>query len=91
MQNRPFPSSLVPLFFQSESKCETFHMKMSSARSQFFFMHHKNGFALRLALKQRLEGTRKWPIDPFASFACQTVDNLTIVKPDSICIAQITY
>ena len=28
--NRPFPSSLVPLF-QDESKCETFHMKMSFA------------------------------------------------------------
>ena len=37
--NRAFPSSLVPLF-QSESKCETFHMKMSSARS-FFFMQIK--------------------------------------------------
>ena len=23
---------------------------------------HKNGFALRLGLKQRLKGTRKWPI-----------------------------
>ena len=33
--NRPFPSSLVPLF-QSESKCETFHMKMSSACSFIF-------------------------------------------------------
>ena len=30
--NRPFPSSPVPLF-QNESKCETFHMKMSSACS----------------------------------------------------------
>ena len=28
--NRPFPSSLMPLF-QNEFKCETFHMKMSSA------------------------------------------------------------
>ena len=37
--NRPFPSSLVPLF-QTESKCKTFHMKMSSARS-FFFMQIK--------------------------------------------------
>ena len=37
--NRPFPSSLVPLF-QSESKCETFHMKMSSACS-FIFMYIK--------------------------------------------------
>ena len=34
--NRPFPSYLVPLF-QNESKCETFHMKMSSACS-FIFM-----------------------------------------------------
>ena len=37
--NRPFPSSLVPLF-RNESKCETFHMKMSSARS-FVFMQIK--------------------------------------------------
>ena len=37
--NRPFPISLVPLF-QNESKCETFHMKMSSACS-FIFMQIK--------------------------------------------------
>ena len=40
--NRPFPSSLVPLF-QNESKCETFHMKMSSACS-FIFMQIKVSF-----------------------------------------------
>ena len=34
-RNRPFPSSLVPLF-RNESKCETFHMKMSSACSSIF-------------------------------------------------------
>ena len=28
LNNRPFPSCLLPLF-QNESKCETFHMKMS--------------------------------------------------------------
>ncbi len=33
--NKPFPSSLVPLF-QNESKCETFHMKTSSACSFIF-------------------------------------------------------
>ena len=33
--NRPFPSTLVPLF-QNESKCETFHMKMNSACSFIF-------------------------------------------------------
>ena len=38
-ENRPFPSSLVPLF-QNESKCETFHMNMSSACS-FIFMQIK--------------------------------------------------
>ena len=37
--NRPFPSSLVPLF-QTESKCETFHMKMSSTR-RFILMQIK--------------------------------------------------
>ena len=37
--NRPFPSSLVPLF-QNESKSETFHMKMSSTCS-FILMQIK--------------------------------------------------
>ena len=37
--NRPFPSSLVPLF-QNESKYETFHMKMSLTCS-FIFMQIK--------------------------------------------------
>ena len=37
--NRPFPSSLVPLF-QNESKCQTFLMKMSCACS-FIFMQIK--------------------------------------------------
>ena len=40
--NRPFPSSLAPLF-QNESKCETFHMKMSSACS-FIFIQIKVTF-----------------------------------------------
>ena len=37
--NRPFPSSPVPLF-QNKFKCDTFHMKMSSACS-FIFMQIK--------------------------------------------------
>ena len=40
--NRPFPSSLVP-HFQNESKCETFHMKMSSA-CMFHFHANKSYF-----------------------------------------------
>ena len=64
--NRPFPSSIVPLF-QTESKCETILMKMSSA-CIFIFMQIKVifiriVFALRLALKQRHKGTLKWPIE----------------------------
>ena len=39
LKNRPFPSSLVPLF-QNEFKCETIPMKMSSAFS-FIFMQIK--------------------------------------------------
>ena len=59
-KNRPFPSSLVPLF-QNESKCENeFCMQFHFHSNQTNF--HKNGFALRLALKQRHKGTRKWHI-----------------------------
>ena len=52
-------------------------MQFHSHANQSYF---HNGFALRLALKQRHKGTRKWPIDPFASFACQTADNCDVVK-----------
>ena len=47
-------------------------MKMSSAcKSKAFY---KNGFALRLALKQRHKGTQKWPIISFGNKAhCKTV------------------
>ena len=46
----------MPLF-PNESKCETFHVKMSSA-SHF----RKNGFTLTLALKQTHKRTRRCPI-----------------------------
>ena len=45
--NRPFPSSLVPLF-QNESKCKTFEMKVSSACS-FIFMQI-NAIFIRMVL-----------------------------------------
>ena len=60
--NRQFPSSLV-LLSQNESKCETIHMKMSSACRLIFMqiklIFIKKGFALRLVLKQRHKGTRQ--------------------------------
>ena len=73
---------------QNESKCETFHMKMSSACS---FMHanqsnfHKNRFALRLALKQRNKGTRKWPIQIvyFKTVSPARDDNCKLSPPKS--------
>ena len=47
----------MPLF-QNESKYATFLMKMSSTRSHF----RMKDFPLRLALKQRHQRTRKWPV-----------------------------
>ena len=75
---RPFPSSLVPLF-QTEFKCETFHIKMSSECS-FIFMQikvicNRRRFAPGLALKKRHKGTRKWPI-------CSIRDEV-VRKPDN--------
>ena len=59
--NRPFSSSLVPLF-QSESKCKTILMKMTdlhenetACRTRF----HMKG--LWLVLKQRHKRTQNWP------------------------------
>ena len=62
--NRPFPSLLCLCFKTSLSAnlsyenefCTQFHFHAN--QSHF----HKNGFALRLTLKQRHKGTRKWPI-----------------------------
>ena len=63
--NRPFPSSLVPLF-QSESKCETILMKMTlicmkiKLHAELIFISMKS-YALRLILKQRHKRTQEWP------------------------------
>ena len=68
--NRPYPSSLVPLF-QSESKCETILIKVTlictpenetTCRTHF---HMNAGFAFRLVLKQRHKRTQKWPKTTF--------------------------
>ena len=60
--NRLFPSSKKS-HFQNEAKCETFVVKMSFISMTIKNHFHINGFALNLALKVRLFGTRKWPID----------------------------
>ena len=56
----------MPLF-QNESKCETIHMKMS------LICMTMNGFALRLVLKHRQEGTRKWPIKLITNTSVQSL------------------
>ena len=67
--NRRFPSCISPLF-QSESKCEAFHMEISFIHMQTLVHLHANktnfqlGFALGLALKLRQKATRKSPIAP---------------------------
>ena len=60
--NGPFPSCLEPLF-QSEAKCETFHMKMSFHSCANETPLHVKRFALDLAVKQRTKATRKWLIE----------------------------
>ena len=65
--NRPFPSSPVPVskrvYVRNLSYENEFCMQFHFLANQSHF--HKNGFALRLALKQRHKGTRKWPISSF--------------------------
>ena len=68
LSNRRFSSFLSPLF-QSESKCEAVHMKISSIHTQILVHLHVNktdfhikDFALGLALKQRRKATRKSPV-----------------------------
>ena len=60
--NRLFPSSKKS-HFQNEAKCETFVVKMSFISMTIKNHFHINDFALNLALKVRLFGTRKWPIE----------------------------
>ena len=46
--NRPFPSSLVPLF-QSESKCETVLMKMTLIRMKMKLLTGRTYFHMKLS------------------------------------------
>ena len=82
--NRRFPSCLSPLF-QSESKCEAFHMEIyfiHMSMNQNFHVNkanfHMKGFALGLALKQRRNATRKSPIVQNLNFSVQ--DPLLIIS-----------
>ena len=51
------------MHFQDEAKCETFVVKMRFISLIIKNHFHINGFALNLALKVRLFGTRKLPIE----------------------------
>ena len=71
--NRRFPSCLSSVF-QSESKCEAFHMKISFIHTQILVHLHVDktnfnikGFALGLALKQRRNATPKSPMETYVS------------------------
>ena len=58
--NRLFPSSAQPPF-QSEAKCKVLLWKSVFIHIEIRTNYHNKNFA-RLALKERLRGTRKWPI-----------------------------
>ena len=93
--NRPFPSSLLPLF-RNKSKCETIHMKMSSTCS-FIFMQIKVIFIRMVShldsIWNRHKGTRKWLLNStlsrgssktgvFSSICCRNWDKLCQHAPE---------
>ena len=49
--------------FQNEAECQTFVVKMSFMCMKIKDHFQTNGLALSLALKQRLEATRKWTVE----------------------------
>ena len=49
--------------FQNEAECKTFVVKMSFMCMKIKNHFRTNGVALSLALKQRLEATRKWTVE----------------------------
>ena len=49
--------------FQNEAGCKTFVVKMSFMCMKIKNHFQTNGLALSLALKQRLEATRKWTVE----------------------------
>ena len=61
LTNRPFPSSLGPLY-QNEVRCSTFLVEMSFICMRMKTHFHIKGEAPNLVLVQRPGGTRKWPI-----------------------------
>ena len=72
-------SSSKKSHFQSESKCETFVVKMTFICIIIKNHFHINGFALSLALKVRFFGTRKWPIlSILAMLLTQTTTGLPV-------------
>ena len=54
----PFVSVLKRVFVRNHSDGNVFLQQVHFHANQTYF--HKNGFALRLVLKQRNKGTRKW-------------------------------
>ena len=48
--------------FQNETGCKTVIGKMSFIRVEIKNHFHMNGFALSLALKQKIGATLRWPI-----------------------------
>ena len=61
LTNRPFPSSLGPLY-QNEVRCSTFLVEMSFICMRMKNHFHIKGWAPNLVLIQRSRGTRKWPV-----------------------------
>ena len=81
LYNKPFPNSFQPPF-QSEARCEVFVMKISFIHIEIRTNYHNKNFALRLALKDRLMGARKWPLGHFGKY-----HNTLCLSPPKFCIS----
>ena len=88
--NRPSPSCKNPHFL-NDGKCKAFLVIMISFCMRIKNGLHINGFALSLALKQRLEATRKWPniaywfslseLDSESNISCGATYSQMRIKP----------
>ena len=65
MENNPIGHFRVALnlFFKTNQSAKSLLWKSVFNHIEIWTNYHNKNFALRLALKERLRGTRKWPID----------------------------
>ena len=74
----------MPTLSYENEFCMQFHFHANQGH------FHKNGFALRLALKPRLKGTRKWPIRFSDGKSINLVLKMNVIKSKMITLMKRT-